>query len=238
MEHPDVDSPNGGYDGFPEKYPTGDGAKSFFVPKLCNHCAHSPCVQVCPVDIDIRDGLQYECINCGLCVDACNTVMDKMSYPRGLIRFTSEDELRTGTTHFLRPRLFGYVFAVVAMVGVFAYVVLTRSPIGVDVIRDRGARLYRVVGNEIQNVYTVKINNMDSRHHVYDIELQGDYPFSVKNYHPREVEAGEVFTLPVRVAVPRNKLRGEKNSLKFIVRARDDASMVAAEDTVFMGPGR
>lgn len=200
----------------------------------CIDC--SWCVQVCPVNIDIRDGLQYECINCGLCVDACNTVMDKMSYPRGLIRFTSEDELQTGKTRFFRPRLFGYCFAVLAMIGAFAYVIATRSPIGVDVIRDRGARLYRVMGNEIQNVYTVKINNMDSHDHVYDIEVEGDYPFELRNYHPKTVEAGEVFTLPVRVSVPRDQLKGEKNKLRFIVRAQDNESIHASETTVFMGP--
>jgi cytochrome c oxidase accessory protein FixG len=202
----------------------------------CIDC--SWCVQVCPVNIDIRDGLQYECINCGLCVDACNTVMDKMSYPRGLIRFTSEDELQTGKTRFFRPRLFGYVFAVLAMVTVFAYVVLTRSPIGIDVIRDRGARLYRVMGDEIQNVYTIKINNMDSRNHIYEVELEGDLPFEVKNYHPREVEAGEVFTVPLRVAIPLSQLKGEKNKLVIKVRARDDAGISAAETTFFMGPDR
>ncbi|WP_187408477.1 cytochrome c oxidase accessory protein CcoG [Saccharophagus sp. K07] len=200
----------------------------------CIDC--SWCVQVCPVNIDIRDGLQYECINCGLCVDACNTVMDKMSYPRGLIRFTSEDELQTGKTRFFRPRLFGYCFAVLAMVSVFAYAIATRSPIGIDVIRDRGARLYRVMGNEIQNVYTVKINNMDSHDHVYDIEVEGDYPFELRNYHPKTVEAGEVFTLPVRVSVPRDQLKGEKNKLRFIVRAQDNESIHASETTVFMGP--
>ncbi len=98
----------------------------------CIDC--SWCVQVCPVDIDIRDGLQYECINCGLCVDACNQVMDKMGYPRGLIRFTSEDELQTGKTHFLRPRLFGYVLAVVVMLSAFAYVLAVRQPLSIDVI--------------------------------------------------------------------------------------------------------
>ena len=67
------------------------------------------CVQVCPTGIDIRDGLQYECIGCALCVDACNSVMDKMEYPQGLIRYTSEHELQGGTTHWLRPRIIGYV---------------------------------------------------------------------------------------------------------------------------------
>ncbi len=77
IEHPTVDSPNGGYDGFPEKYPAGDGAKSFFVPKLCNQCAHSPCVQVCPVGATFEspDGVvlvdQTYCMGCRYCVQAC-----------------------------------------------------------------------------------------------------------------------------------------------------------------------
>jgi Fe-S-cluster-containing dehydrogenase component len=77
IEHPVVDSPNGGFDGFPEKYPAGDRAKSFFVPKLCNQCAHSPCVQVCPVGATFEspDGVvlvdQTYCMGCRYCVQAC-----------------------------------------------------------------------------------------------------------------------------------------------------------------------
>jgi len=76
-EHPEVDSPNGGYDGFPERYAKDDGAKSFFVPKLCNHCAHSPCVQVCPVGATFEspDGVVLMdtsyCLGCRYCVQAC-----------------------------------------------------------------------------------------------------------------------------------------------------------------------
>jgi tetrathionate reductase subunit B len=77
IERPQVDSPNGGYDGFPEKYRSGDGSKSFFVPKLCNHCAHSPCVQVCPVGATFEspDGVvlvdKTYCLGCRYCVQAC-----------------------------------------------------------------------------------------------------------------------------------------------------------------------
>ncbi len=77
FEHPDVDSPNGGYDGFPDIYPPGDGAKSFFVPKMCNHCAHSPCTQVCPVGATFEspDGVvlidSTYCLGCRYCVQAC-----------------------------------------------------------------------------------------------------------------------------------------------------------------------
>jgi len=76
-EHPEVDSPNGGYDGFPEKFRVDDGGKSFFVPKLCNHCAHSPCTQVCPVGATFEspDGVvlvdKTYCLGCRYCVQAC-----------------------------------------------------------------------------------------------------------------------------------------------------------------------
>ncbi|WP_086930061.1 cytochrome c oxidase accessory protein CcoG [Agarilytica rhodophyticola] len=200
----------------------------------CIDC--SWCVQVCPVDIDIRDGLQYECINCGLCVDACNTVMDKMKYERGLIRFTSEDELDTGVTKFIRPRLFGYCFIVVAMVSVFLYVVFTRSPLGLDVIRDRGARMYRVVGDDVQNVYTIKISNMDRSTHSYNISIDGDYPFKVERFRSFEVLAGEVFSMPLRVSIPKRSLETEKSKIKIVIEAKDDSSISAVEETNFIGP--
>ena len=202
----------------------------------CIDC--SWCVQVCPVDIDIRDGLQYECINCGLCVDACNTVMDKMSYPRGLIRFTSEHELSTGKTRFIRPRLFGYVIAVIVMVGVFGATIYQRDPVSVDIIRDRGTRLYRVNGAEIENVYTLKLNNMDNATHSYDVQVEGKYPFRIKNYRATPVDGGEVFSLPIRVAVDKNLLDAEKSTVKFVVKSLEDSSVQASQTSVFMGPSK
>jgi tetrathionate reductase subunit B len=73
-DHPDVDSPNGGHDGFPETHKSG---KSFFIPKLCNHCTDSPCVQVCPVGATFRtpDGVvlvdEKYCLGCRYCIQAC-----------------------------------------------------------------------------------------------------------------------------------------------------------------------
>lgn len=202
----------------------------------CIDC--SWCVQVCPVDIDIRDGLQYECINCGLCVDACNAVMDKMKYPRGLIRFTSMDELKTGKTNFIRPRVFGYAIAVSAMISAFVYTISTRTPLSVDIIRDRSARLYRISGDNVQNVYTVKINNMDQSSHTYKVTVEGDYPFEVKNYRPVEILAGEVFTLPLRISVPRAALDKPATDITLHVESTSNAKLSATETTNFIGPDK
>lgn len=202
----------------------------------CIDC--SWCVQVCPVDIDIRDGMQYECINCGLCVDACDMVMDKMDYPRGLISFTSEDAIENGHTKVMRLRVLGYALAVVAMISAFSYVLMNRSPVSVDIIRDRGARLYRVRHAEVQNVYTVKINNMDQVPHIYDLSVSGDYPFVVDNYRAMQVDAGEVFTIPLRIVVPKASFDIEKTKLTLTVTSRSDDSIFASEESSFIGPGK
>lgn len=200
----------------------------------CIDC--SWCVQVCPVDIDIRDGLQSECIDCGLCVDACNSVMDKMDYPRGLISFTTEDAIETGHTKIFRPRLIGYAVALLVMGSVFAYSIATRMPLGLEVLRDRGVRMYRVAGADIQNVYTLKINNMDRDDHVYDIQLEGEYSFELQGYRPALIAEGEMLTIPVRVAVPRTQLNAVQTDLTIIVSARDNPEIRAQHKTSFIGP--
>ena len=200
----------------------------------CIDC--SWCVQVCPVDIDIRDGMQYECINCGLCVDACNAVMDKVGTERGLIRFTSEDALQNGHTKFVRPRLFGYCFAVLAMMGAFVYVVATRAPLEVDVIRDRGLRMYRVSNERIQNVYTVKVANKDQESHVYDVSIESDLPFVIDRYRPYEVLEGEVLSIPLRVSIAKKEFSKTASEIRVVVVSQTDNTIRAIEETNFIGP--
>lgn len=199
----------------------------------CTDC--SWCVQVCPVNIDIRNGTQWECINCGLCVDACDTVMDKMGYPKGLIRFTSETQLTTGKARIIRPKTIGYAVAMLAMITAFTIGLTTRQPLGVDVVRDRSAQLFRKSGDEIQNVYTVKINNMDQQDHRFTVEVKGAFGFYILSAHTVTVKSGEVFSLPIRVAVDKSQLKGEKNPITIIATSQD-GKLVAQEESTFMGP--
>lgn len=114
----------------------------------CVDC--SLCVQVCPTGIDIREGLQYMCIGCGACIDACDQVMDKVKYPKGLIRYTSERAMLEGLneksarSHLFRPRVLVYGGIILALVIAFVSSLAMRNPLRVDVIRDRG-----VLGREV-----------------------------------------------------------------------------------------
>ncbi len=200
----------------------------------CIDC--SWCVQVCPVDIDIRDGLQAECIDCGLCVDACNSVMDRMGYERGLISFTTEDAILTGKTRVFRPRLLGYGLMLALMIGLFAYSIATRVPVGLEAQRDRGVQMYRSQGDKIINVYTLKISNMDRQTHIYDISIEGPHAFILDGYRPTEVVEGEVLVVPVRVVVKKAELKHKKTEIRIRARARDNAEISAFHETTFIGP--
>ncbi|HWV15810.1 MAG TPA: cytochrome c oxidase accessory protein CcoG [Cellvibrio sp.] len=202
----------------------------------CIDC--SWCVQVCPVNIDIREGLQAECIDCGLCVDACNSVMEKMNYPLGLISFTTEDAAGKSKIKIWRPRVLAYGLMLLLMIGLFATSIARRVPLIVDVQRDRGIQMYRVVGENIQNVYTISINNMDRHAHTYDIRVEGDFSFTVQGYKAPPLEEGEILKVPVRVQVKRSELQGEKNTITVTLIARDNPEISASHKTVFIGPGK
>jgi cytochrome c oxidase accessory protein FixG len=200
----------------------------------CIDC--SWCVQVCPVNIDIREGLQAECIDCGLCIDACDSVMEKMNYPLGLISFTTEDAAGKSKVKVLRPRVLGYGFMLMVMAASFVYSISNRVPLIVDVQRDRGTQMYRINGDTVTNVYTVKIDNMDRKTHIYDIQVSGDFAFEVLGYKAPPLNDGEILTVAVRVGVKKSELKGEKNDVIFTLVARDDPSMKVSHTSTFIGP--
>jgi cytochrome c oxidase accessory protein FixG len=129
----------------------------------CVDC--SICVQVCPTGIDIRDGLQYMCIGCGACIDACDQVMEKIDYPKGLIRYTTEraiedqESQQSAIRHILRPRVLVYATFIAVLSTAFLISLLTRNPLRVDVMRDRGALAREVEGVRIENIYRIQIMN-------------------------------------------------------------------------------
>ena len=200
----------------------------------CVDC--SLCVQVCPTGIDIRDGLQYECISCGLCIDACDSVMDKMGYPKKLISFTTENALAQGKTHILRPRFIGYVLVLVAMASLFTWTVATRIPLDINVIRDRNQLFREAPNGLIENIYTLRINNMDNDSHRYRIAVAGAYDFNLKGDLEVSVAGGEVHSSLLRLEVDPGLLREANTRVDFEVTAVDDPALAARQESRFIGP--
>jgi len=200
----------------------------------CINC--TMCVQVCPTGIDIRDGLQYECIGCSACIDVCDDVMEKMDYPKGLIRYTTQNAVEGNPTHILRPRVIIYGVILLILTGLFFYSLLQRTPIELDVIRDRN-QLYRETAGKIENVYTLKIINMDERSHVYDLSVDGipNLEFILDTARIA-VDGGSVKNVPVRLRASEDDLAGRSTPVQFSISATDDSTLHITEDAKFLGP--
>lgn len=189
------------------------------------------CVQVCPTGIDIRNGLQYECINCGACVDACNGVMEKMGYEKNLISFTSEHELKGGTTKIFRSKLIGYAAVLCVMTSLLVFDVVSRVPLEVDIIRDRNSLDRETNAGLIENVYTLKILNKSQRDRTYIVNVSGLVDARYIGDSEVKVSGGGVYTLPISVAVDPANLELGTQKIYFRVSTNDDQDNVVEKET-------
>ncbi|MEJ2061195.1 MAG: cytochrome c oxidase accessory protein CcoG [Gammaproteobacteria bacterium] len=201
----------------------------------CINC--TLCKQVCPTGIDIRDGLQYQCIGCAACVDVCDQVMDKMGYPRGLVRYTTENAMEGASAHLLRPRVLIYASLLLVLVGGLIYGVATRTPLEMDIIRDRNA-LYRETPDGLtENVYTIRLINMDEKPHRFVLGVAGlpgiHFGKARTEYN---VQAGAVLSVPVSVRVDPGELKQMDNRIEFSVKAEDEPKLSLTEQSRFLGP--
>src|SRR6478672_5524022 len=144
------------------------------------HCVDCEiCVQVCPTGIDIRKGLQYECIGCAACIDACDAVMDKMQSPRGLIRYATQNGMERGWSRrqmwrrVLRPRVLVYGLVLSAIAAAFVTSLALRAPFKADVVRDRGSLARLVEGGRIENVYRIQLMNGTERAQRFHVGVEG-----------------------------------------------------------------
>ncbi len=186
------------------------------------------CVEVCPTGIDIRNGLQYECINCGSCVDACSSVMTRMKYDQGLIRYTTEHELEGKKVHLVRSKLIGYALVLMIMSTMLILEVVNRVPLSLDIIRDRTELSKENVNGEIENVFTLKILNMSQTDNTYKLAIKG---IENTQWHGKQeifVKAATVFTLPISISVDPYELKGYMTDITFSVEkisSKDDVKI-------------
>jgi len=168
-------------------------------------------VQVCPTGIDIRDGLQYMCIGCGACIDACDQVMEKVDYPKGLIRYTTERAMldkesnQSAIKHIFRPRVIFYTSFITLLASAFLFSLATRNPLRVDVMRDRGALAREVEGVRIENIYRIQIMNASENNMNVAVKATGLEGLKVLNSQGQVVTEIEVapasnLLMPIKVS--------------------------------------
>jgi len=206
----------------------------------CIDC--SLCVQVCPTGIDIRRGLQYECIGCASCIDACNDVMKKSNAPLGLIRYSTEHAMTKDWTleqvrqRVLRPRILIYIGILMLVVTTFFTTLFLRTPLKLDVIRDRGVMAREVEDGRIENVYRLQIMNTSETPHRYKITATGIDSMKLASSDVVAMDGATTRAVPISVQVEHGKGSAGSNKIEFELQALDDANLKVKEKAIFFVP--
>ena len=206
------------------------------------HCVNCTlCVQVCPTGIDIRQGLQYECIGCGACIDVCDEVMDKMNYPRGLVRYATQNALDNRWTsgqmwrRVLRPRVLIYS-GLLGLITLGLLLSLTlRTPLKVDVVRDRASLARITEVGTLENVYRLQIMNATELPQHYHVQVQGLDSIQIKTDTPVQVGPAQSRWVVVRVDIPYGSATAGSHPIWFEISAETEHIRVT-EKSVFLVP--
>ena len=205
----------------------------------CVDC--SLCVQVCPTGIDIRQGLQYECIGCGACADVCNGVMDKMGYSKGLVRYTTQNALDNhwDSTAMLkrvfRPRVLIYTAIVWILIIALGVSLWLRTPMKVDVLRDRGSLARITSDGYLDNVFRLQIMNAtEGKQHMH-IQVRGAPGLAINEGSHVEVLPAQSRWAVVDVSLPPDALAAGSHKIWFDL-SNEDGSLRITEASVFVVP--
>lgn len=184
------------------------------------------CVQVCPTGIDIRKGLQYECIGCAACVDVCDQVMDKMNYPRGLVKYSTQNGLQGNWSaaqmlrRAFRPRVLLYTAVVWTLIVGMAAAIAARDDLRVDVLRDRGVNYRLTEDGLVENVYRLNLMNASEYPLQVHVNLKGDRAdMRVVEQKKLTVSSTESRWVVVHVQADPQMLSGGSNPIEFQIES-------------------
>jgi len=196
------------------------------------------CVQVCPTGIDIRNGSQMECIGCTACMDACDEVMVKIQRPTGLIRYASTEGIEQGKPLRVTSRTLAYSAVLLGLLGVLAYLLLTRAPLETTLLRAPGLTYQQAPGGMVSNLYTVEFVNKTTQPRLVRLRLVNqpgarlEWVGASLTLAPGEVTKGTFF-----VKIPYNALTERVLTLKLDVLGAD-GQPIDQVSTKFLGPVR
>lgn len=194
------------------------------------------CVYVCPTGIDIRDGLQMGCIGCAACIDACNSIMDKLNYPRNLIRYTTENKLEKNTSKIVRARLIAYAAILTFLLVGLSTALFLRVPFDFDIIRDRNQLYRETPDGYIENVYTLKLMNKSQQTQKYSIEIKGNKSMKLVGDATHLVRPGKIVVHPLRIQVDPKFLFAKRTTIQFAMITEHNKDQQVNKESTFISP--
>ena len=192
------------------------------------------CVQVCPTGIDIRQGLQYECIGCAACIDGCDQVMEKLKRPLGLIRYSTTHALEGVKTKVIRPRVLIYTAILGAIAVAVAASLYIRVPLKLDVIRDRAAIAREVEGGLIENVYRLQVMNTTEQARAFELSVSGLPGLELWGDPTIGVGAATSRMVLAKVRLPADTAKPGAHPIEFHLRALGVQGVEVREHSVFI----
>ncbi len=189
----------------------------------------------CPTGIDIRDGLQMECVGCAQCIDACDAVMDKIGRPRGLIRYSSQETLQSGRRRLLRPRVVLYPILLVAVMTTFAVVMTRRASADISVLRVGNTPYRTLTTGEIANDVQIKIVNRAPTVRGYRLEVAGVRDARIVGADPvLTLDPGGAGTANVSIVTPADVF--DRGRAPITVNVSDGVDLAASRTFRLQGP--
>ncbi|MFP8487727.1 cytochrome c oxidase accessory protein CcoG [Gracilimonas sp. Q87] len=192
------------------------------------------CVKVCPMGIDIRNGTQLECVHCTACIDACDSVMDKIDKPRGLIRYSSENAIREGNQKVLTPRVAGYSGILLVLLTTFITLLTLRPDTETTILREPGTLYQELPGDRYSNIYNVKVLNKTFEDIPVDIRLVAPEGNIVSLGSVDMVESQNSAEGRFMVQLSAEELTGPQTELTFEVYSGDEKLETVTSG--FLGP--
>lgn len=162
------------------------------------------CVRTCPTGIDIRDGLQMECVHCTQCIDACDEIMRRIDKPTGLIRYSCQDTIDGKESSFIRPRLILYPLLLTVVFSAFAITLWNKKSFDVALLRNFGSPYSVADDGKVQNSLRIKIINRLGQSDLFDVRIVDDESVELDYEGTVELSGRESKTIPLLFSVPRN----------------------------------
>jgi cytochrome c oxidase accessory protein FixG len=203
----------------------------------CIDC--NQCVAVCPTGIDIREGQQEGCITCALCLDACDSVMEKVNKPKGLIRYASYDEIQGLPTipFYKRPRVLVYItILTIALIGIL-WGITHLGSLELKVLHERSPLFVRQSDGSIMNRYELKILNKVDHDLKLTLTAEGiDGMILTGDETEITASSGHVKSQTVFISVPADKIPGERTPITFTVFDKNTQDATASYKSMFIAP--